>query len=188
MLLRYGPSSNLSDGVSRRTIRTRRSFSRHTSSGAATCSPSSMECSHSSYSTGAADCSGEHGTRRGFKPLYVSSQGNRFAFASELKSFSRLKWLRPSQERIDHDALSHYLALQFIPAPYTIYRDIEKLPAGHAFEYALDDRRLTVKQYWSPPPPSIDKPPTRAEAVVLVRETFRASVKSWATSDVPIRL
>src|SRR5258706_13793534 len=66
--------------------------------------------------------------RLGIKPLLYSSRGGRVVFASELEAFQRLNE-RPY--RIDAEALDFYLELSYIPAPWTIFEEVRKLPPGH---------------------------------------------------------
>ena len=60
--------------------------------------------------------------RFGIKPLYYRHVGGELAFASELRALPR--------GEIDLDALEAFLAFNSIPAPYSIFREIRKLPAG----------------------------------------------------------
>lgn len=65
--------------------------------------------------------------RFGEKPLYYVEDNNNFMFASELKAFS------PSLRKynLDKEALNFFMALSYIPSPYTIYKEIRKLEPGH---------------------------------------------------------
>src|SRR6266849_4532679 len=65
--------------------------------------------------------------RLGEKPVYYGRQGNVFLFGSELKA---LKAHPAFHGEIDRNALALFLRHSCIPAPYSIYRDIYKLPAG----------------------------------------------------------
>lgn len=76
--------------------------------------------------------------RYGIKPLYYTAQTDRFAFASELAPFARLG-IRPD---VDPSAMALYFQLHYIPAPYTIYRDIRKMEPGHFIKF-----RLTAEGY-----------------------------------------
>lgn len=62
--------------------------------------------------------------RLGEKPLYYGRIANAFVFASEPKAFHPLPDWRPE---IDRDALALLMRHNYIPAPYSIYRDIRKL-------------------------------------------------------------
>ena len=65
--------------------------------------------------------------RLGIKPLYFSTQGNHISFASEIKALWTLPWIKKETNDI---ASRHYLTFMITPAPYTIYKNIYKLPAG----------------------------------------------------------
>jgi asparagine synthase (glutamine-hydrolysing) len=66
--------------------------------------------------------------RLGIKPLYYSVTRTGITFGSEIKSIIEdpdvpRDWSAP--------ALDAYLALQYVPCPQTIFRDVSKLPPGH---------------------------------------------------------
>ena len=86
--------------------------------------------------------------RIGEKPLYYGKVGRTFLFASELKAIRASTEFRP---RIDKAALAIFLRHNFIPAPYSIYEGIRKLPAGAHFTLPLDrpDEHDAPRQYWS---------------------------------------
>ncbi len=87
--------------------------------------------------------------RLGEKPLYYGWVGRRVAFASELKAFRRLKGF-PAE--LDRDAVSLYLRHNCIPAPYTAYRGLSKLPPGHLVTMVTGLRPGELpspRQYWS---------------------------------------
>ena len=120
--------------------------------------------------------------RVGIKPFYYGHKEGKFVFASELKSLLLAPWIARD---LDPTSLSHYLSLQFIPAPATIFRDIKKLPAGHFFIYKIGESELTVQPYWHLP---LNPQPAgrREERVAVIREEMRQAVKRWTLSDVPV--
>ena len=65
--------------------------------------------------------------RIGEKPLYYGWIGKNFVFASELKS---IKESPNFSKEISNKSLNLYFAFSYIRAPYTIYKNIYKLPAG----------------------------------------------------------
>ncbi len=65
--------------------------------------------------------------RVGEKPLYYGWHGGTFMFASELKALVA----HPEfQGEIDRDVLALYFRHNYVPAPFSIYKRIYKLPAG----------------------------------------------------------
>jgi asparagine synthase (glutamine-hydrolysing) len=66
--------------------------------------------------------------RMGEKPLYYGHSGGVFLFASELKALrSHPQW----QGEVNRDAVALYLRHNCIPAPWSIYRGIRKVPPAH---------------------------------------------------------
>jgi asparagine synthase (glutamine-hydrolysing) len=81
--------------------------------------------------------------RLGKKPLVYSWDGKRLIFASEIKAIL----MDPDVAReIDFEALDLYLTLNYIPAPWTIFRNIRKLPPGH--HLLLEKGELSVQSFW----------------------------------------
>jgi asparagine synthase (glutamine-hydrolysing) len=81
--------------------------------------------------------------RVGKKPLNYALVDGGIVFCSEIDPLAR----HPEVSReMDTEALELYLQLQYIPAPWTIYRRIRKLPPAH---YALIDRDgISLARYW----------------------------------------
>ncbi|MEM4389303.1 MAG: asparagine synthase (glutamine-hydrolyzing) [Candidatus Micrarchaeia archaeon] len=81
--------------------------------------------------------------RLGKKPLYYSWRDGVFYFASELKALSESGVI---SKVIDWRALDEFLALQYIPAPRTIFLGAKKLQAAH---YALVTKKgMELHRYW----------------------------------------
>lgn len=120
--------------------------------------------------------------RVGIKPLYYARQGERFAFASELKALLTLPWIG---REIDKESFSHYLSLQFVPAPRTIFSTIKKLPAGHLLLLDLSGREIETRRYWQlaiRPQEALD----REQWIEGIREELDRAIRDWTLSDVPI--
>jgi len=119
----------------------------------------------------------------GIKPLYYTTRNGRLAFASEVKALLEL----PDVPReVDPFALRQYLTLLWTPDPRTMFRGIEKLPAGHfaVFRHGA----LSTEQYWDLKYPSADHRFTGDERDIAyeLRERFAAVVRSQMISDVPL--
>jgi asparagine synthase (glutamine-hydrolysing) len=84
--------------------------------------------------------------RLGEKPLYYGWNRGRFLFGSELKALAAHPFW---QGELDRDALAAYLRLCYVPAPYSIYRDIHKLEPGTFATLDWGQRELAIRPYWS---------------------------------------
>jgi asparagine synthase (glutamine-hydrolysing) len=118
--------------------------------------------------------------RLGKKPLYFLHQPGRIAFASELKSLLEIPDV-PRQ--VDATSLDHYLALQYVPHPRTIFRGISKLSPGHLAVY--HDGRLQVQPYWEPDFQQ-EYPIGEKDACQQLRELLESSVAMRLQSEVPL--
>lgn len=122
--------------------------------------------------------------RIGVKPLYYyfdpsKSLGQaKFIFSSEIKAI--LSHSIPRE--IDTDALSHYFRIFFIPAPFTLLKNIKKLPAAHYLIYR--DNKITIEKYWD----LEDEPEIKfgQEAIDGIKTILRDSVKRQLISDRPV--
>lgn len=88
--------------------------------------------------------------RLGEKPLYYGWHRGAFLFASELKAFDAWPGFDPELNR---DALAVYLRHNAVPAPYSIWQGIAKLPPGTMAVLdavaAAAGAEPTVTRYWS---------------------------------------
>lgn len=119
--------------------------------------------------------------RIGVKPLYFYNQDGRFIFASEIKAILQ----HPAVTReIDEQSLYHYLTFLTTPAPHTLFRDIQKLPAGHLLIVKRDEP-LEFKQYWDALPPATHVNRSTAEHCEEILRLLRDSIRKRMMSDVP---
>ncbi|MGH9649275.1 MAG: asparagine synthase (glutamine-hydrolyzing), partial [Terriglobales bacterium] len=119
--------------------------------------------------------------RMGKKPLYYADVEGALIFGSELKPI--LLDPRVSKE-LDLEALHHYLSLQVVPAPYSIFQKIRKLPPGCILE--CDARGLAVRPYWKYLDFVGDRHVPEEEAVVEIRRMLFQAVEKRLMSDVPL--
>jgi len=84
--------------------------------------------------------------RLGEKPLYYGWQDDTFLFGSELKA---LRAHPAFLNQIDRGALSLFLRSSYVPAPYSIYQGISKLPAGCLLTVSLKRPEPELLRYWS---------------------------------------
>ena len=119
--------------------------------------------------------------RIGVKPLYFYHRNGRFIFASEIKAILQHPAVTPD---IDEQSLYHYLTFLTTPAPTTLFRDIQKLPAGHVLTLKRDGV-VEVQQYWDALPP--EQPVVRSETEHReeILRLLRDSIRKRMMSDVP---
>ncbi|MGD9211993.1 MAG: asparagine synthase (glutamine-hydrolyzing), partial [Desulfobacteraceae bacterium] len=118
--------------------------------------------------------------RVGKKPLNYSFHNGEFIFCSEIDGLAKYPLISPT---IDMEALDLYLQLQYIPAPWTIYKEIRKLPSAHFGIFDING--LTIEKYWD-----IDYFPklkiSGQDALDGLEEILTEAVKLRMISDVPL--
>ncbi|MCX8035661.1 MAG: asparagine synthase (glutamine-hydrolyzing) [Candidatus Sumerlaeia bacterium] len=118
--------------------------------------------------------------RLGKKPFYFATRPGCFLFASELKAL--LAHPEISRE-LDPVALDEYLTFQYVPAPRTILRGVEKLRAAHVLLY--EDGQVKTSRYWRPeyfPKRQISADAAGREALEQIEDAVRCRL----ISDVPL--
>ena len=122
--------------------------------------------------------------RAGEKPLYYGNVAGDFIFASELKAFLT----NPKFKRdIDRNILSTYLQYGYVPAPYSIYKGIKKLPAGcHLTINSKMNIKLT--KYWSLTKSVSTHDIIKNDDLKIkqLKELLLSSVEQQMISDVPV--
>ncbi len=130
--------------------------------------------------------------RMGEKPLYFGWQDDSFLFGSELKA---IKAHPAFKSEVDRDALTLFLRHNCIPAPYSIYRGINKLMPGHYLEIPVSAeaprKELVPQSYWrvnDAVESGLAHPfeGTADEAVAVLHAQLSASVSDQMLADVPL--
>ena len=118
--------------------------------------------------------------RIGQKPLFYSSDGADFLFASEIKAILALHRQDPE---LDPLAMHDYLSLRFVPAPRTFFKQVQKLPPAHTLVF--QDGQIRLRCYWQL---SFREKLTLSESDILdaLREQLQRTVESHLISDVPV--
>lgn len=84
--------------------------------------------------------------RFGEKPLYYGSIGGVVLFASELRALAR----HPAwTAAVDHGALGLFLTHSYVPAPWSAFDGIKKLPPGCYVSISAAGEREACRAYWS---------------------------------------
>jgi asparagine synthase (glutamine-hydrolysing) len=114
----------------------------------------------------------------GIKPLYYRDTADGLAFASELRALPR--------GEIDLDALEAFLAFNSIPGPYSIFRDVRKLPPGHVLVW--EDGEARVSRFARPAPVSASevRREDQDELAEELRARLRDSVRAHLIADVQV--
>ena len=124
----------------------------------------------------------------GKKPLYYAQGPGWFAFASELQALAQVPGFDAT---IDRDALAYYLLLQYIPAPFSIYRSARKLLPGSTLAVDAGGSAIRVEgphRYFrfAPAEPRGAGMPPLAEREAALRLRVREAVEKRLMSDVPL--
>jgi len=116
----------------------------------------------------------------GKKPLYYFFDGKKFIFSSEIKGILKHK----IKKEINPEAVDLYFSLGFIPAPYSIYKNIFKLDQRENLVFDLKKKSITKKRYYDWPDynPSQSRAELKKEFFSLIKD----SVKLRMISDVPV--
>jgi asparagine synthase (glutamine-hydrolysing) len=83
--------------------------------------------------------------RFGKKPVNYLHKGQNLVIASEIPAILESGL---SSRTLSLDSLALFWQLEFIPAPYSAFGDIQKLPAGHAMVF--EGSNLKIWQYYPP--------------------------------------
>lgn len=125
--------------------------------------------------------------RVGIKPLYYGWNNGTFLFGSELKAMR----LYPGfNAEIDRDILPLYFQYGYIPAPYSIYKDIFKLLPGTILTINPAKKNILSDpvSYWSAEEivqqPCLDI--SEQEAMQQLKAILNNSIKLRMIADVPL--
>ena len=118
--------------------------------------------------------------RLGKKPLYYTQRGDALYFSSELPS---LLEALPDRPAIDLPAIDLYLAMQYIPDPWSPFEGILRLPAAHRLLWSRGE--LKLERYWD-----LTYLPkwqaSEGELLEQLRALLREAVGCRLISDVPL--
>ena len=145
--------------------------------------------------------------RIGKKPLYYGWLDRGFCFASELKALTKCpRW----SGEINRDVLALFMRYNYIPAPYSIYKNIYKLYPGTLLSIRLEDAiygvpdfspmpvtegadkcRVQPVPYWSLRKvyqDALENPfdGSESEAEEILEDLLRKAVQCRMISDVPL--
>jgi asparagine synthase (glutamine-hydrolysing) len=117
----------------------------------------------------------------GQKPFYYSLINGKFYFSSEIKG---LLAARPELRQPDLQAIDQYLALRFVAAPRSMFKDVRKLPPAHRLIFDLRCG-LKIDRYWQ-----LDYEPKRRislqDAIEETKDRLLETLRLHMISDVPV--
>ena len=117
--------------------------------------------------------------RAGEKPLFWCEIDGELRFASEIQALLAY----PDQpRRLDPLAASLYAALGYVPAPYTMFAGIAKLPPAHVL--VADGAGVSARRYWDPARAAAQ--PSRLDGPAALRGAVLRAVERELMSDVPV--
>ncbi|HIM31480.1 MAG TPA: asparagine synthase (glutamine-hydrolyzing) [Planctomycetes bacterium] len=116
--------------------------------------------------------------RLGQKPLYIYDDGTRLLFASEIKSL--LAFGVPVE--VDWDAVDAFLTYNYIPAPLTIFKNIQHVMPGTVWHIRRD--RTDIEAWWKLQ--ISEEQRTDADWQHELHDTLRDAVGLRLRSDVPL--
>ncbi len=118
--------------------------------------------------------------RMGIKPLYFARRGEDLFFGSELKAIL----VHPEIPRwLSAEGLDCYLALNYVPAPWTLVEGIEKLLPGQWLEWRAG--KVRAERYWLLPR-GTETRWTPEDAEAELDRLLKQSVREHLLSDVPL--
>jgi len=126
--------------------------------------------------------------RLGIKPLYYGWADQVFLFGSELKALRAHPAFNP---RIDRGALALQMRYGYVPAPYSIYQGIRKLPEGCILSLKSGCAQADPSPYWSAKDVARQAAAdpfegSESEARAQLDALLRDSVRLRMIADVPL--
>ena len=122
--------------------------------------------------------------RLGIKPLYYTTAGGRFLFASELRALLASGFVA---RELDVTGLDSFLKFGAVQEPVTMVRDVRLLPAGCMLRWK--NGAVQIERYWDLPAAALplngDRR-VRAEHLNALREELDNAVRMRLVSDVPL--
>lgn len=119
--------------------------------------------------------------RMGKKPFYWSVFDGTLLFASEPKAIFEHSIAR-KYRALDRGALAHYLALDYVPTPLSIFQGVKKIPPASYITY--DGRNTEAHVFWVPP--VHDEEVSIEMACARLDEALRDATRRRLVADVPI--
>ena len=117
----------------------------------------------------------------GIKPLYFSEVNKKLLFASEAKAILNSQDIEPE---VNIESLYYMLNLRYIPYEQTIFKNIQRLAAGH-FLRAKSNGQLEIRKYKRENTHNLLEI-TENQASTKLNNALLSSIKRHLISDVPL--
>jgi len=117
--------------------------------------------------------------RMGEKPLHYAIVNDHLVFCSEIKGILAFPGFK---KEVDTFALRQYMALEYVPAPRSIFAGINKLPP--ASYLLVENGQVKTETYWQIPRKENDM--GEREALTRLKDLLDESIKLRLIADVPL--
>lgn len=120
--------------------------------------------------------------RMGIKPLYYYHDEDKFLFASEMKSIIAYG----IKKELDMDSIFHFFQLNYIPAPYSAFKNVKKILPGYYVK--IESGKVSHERFYKVPPytDSGSAPLDYNQQKSTLKELMHAAVKKRLVADVPV--
>lgn len=120
--------------------------------------------------------------RTGKKPLFYWTNGDCFAFASEIKAL----FAHPHvPKQLEEQNLPYLLAFGYPPPGQTCFKEIRQLEPGNLLVFRLGGGVIREERYWALPPERESALPL-PEAKQQLRDLLTEAVRKRLVADVPL--
>ncbi len=122
--------------------------------------------------------------RLGIKPLYYYWDGITLIYASELSPVKLLIDKLNLKVQLNHNAIQSFLHMGFIPAPYSIFSQINKATPGSMIK--ISSAGIEISEYWKLSEIIEEKREGQKEySLTKLDDLIKSSVEYQLNSDVP---
>lgn len=122
--------------------------------------------------------------RLGEKPLYYGISGKKFFFSSDIRILNHIDF----KKHLSSSSLDMYLKYGYIPSPFGIYKEINKVEPGEIVKFNLNNFNLSKEKYFDFYEHSkiidIDYSITKDNILEKFEENLYSSILSQTISDV----
>lgn len=116
----------------------------------------------------------------GIKPLFYYQNREKLVFGSEIKAILSFPGIGRT---LNLESVSHFLSLNYLPAPWTMFQGIQQLEGGHYL--LIKEGRVSLKRFWFPPSKT-DPLLSEKEVIQRTKALLRKAVQSQLVADVPV--